>query len=317
MLLELDAAQGRGPDPAADRQSGRQRADPRTAQGLCGEPKGCSFRLRKRFVAVCSGANARRARPAAPRSSSRRCFRSRNSTRCSPATRRSKASLPTPADARGLRQALARIRRARAGGRDAIKAYRGVAAEIAGLEALIADPATDPEMRAMAAAEKPALEASARRARTGDQARAAAQRCDGRAQRHPRNPRRHRRRRGGAVRRRPVPHVRALCRQAGLEGRGDLGQRRHDGRLQGDHRGNPRPRRLRQAQIRIRRASRAARARYRGLRPHPYLDRHRRGAAGGRGSRHRHQRCRPQDRHLALRRRRRPARQQDRIRPCA
>ncbi len=74
-------------------------------------------------------------------------------------------------------------------------------------------------------------------------ARAAAQGRDGRAQRHPRDPRRHRRRRGRAVRRRPLPHVRALRRQAGLEGRGDVGERRHDGRLQGDHRRDQRARR--------------------------------------------------------------------------
>jgi peptide chain release factor 1 len=41
---------------------------------------------------------------------------------------------------------------------DGIKAYRGVGREIADLDALIADPATDPEMRALASAEKPALE---------------------------------------------------------------------------------------------------------------------------------------------------------------
>jgi peptide chain release factor 1 len=39
-----------------------------------------------------------------------------------------------------------------------IKTYRGVAAEIADLEAMLADPKTDAEMRALAAAEKPALE---------------------------------------------------------------------------------------------------------------------------------------------------------------
>jgi peptide chain release factor 1 len=40
----------------------------------------------------------------------------------------------------------------------AIKAYRAVLAEIADLEALIADPATDSEMRKLAEAEKPALQ---------------------------------------------------------------------------------------------------------------------------------------------------------------
>jgi peptide chain release factor 1 len=41
---------------------------------------------------------------------------------------------------------------------DAIKAYRVVVDEIAGLDALIADPSTDTEMRRMAEAEKPALQ---------------------------------------------------------------------------------------------------------------------------------------------------------------
>src|SRR4051812_21741565 len=42
---------------------------------------------------------------------------------------------------------------------ETIKAYRDLAGEVAGLESLLADPATDPEMRALAASEKPALEA--------------------------------------------------------------------------------------------------------------------------------------------------------------
>ncbi len=41
---------------------------------------------------------------------------------------------------------------------DAVKAYRAVAAELDGLDAMIADPATDAEMRAIAEAEKPQLE---------------------------------------------------------------------------------------------------------------------------------------------------------------
>ncbi len=41
---------------------------------------------------------------------------------------------------------------------EAVKTYRGVTDELAGLNALINDPATDPEMRTMASAEKPALE---------------------------------------------------------------------------------------------------------------------------------------------------------------
>src|SRR3954469_18021285 len=42
---------------------------------------------------------------------------------------------------------------------DAVKAYRSATAEIAGIDAMIADAATDPEMREMAEAERPALEA--------------------------------------------------------------------------------------------------------------------------------------------------------------
>src|SRR5882757_8405438 len=41
---------------------------------------------------------------------------------------------------------------------DAVKSYRGVVSEIEGLDALIADSATDADMRAMANAEKPQLE---------------------------------------------------------------------------------------------------------------------------------------------------------------
>ena len=100
---------------------------------------------------------------------------------------------------------------------------------------------------------------------------------------------------------------------AGLEGRGRRRERRHGGRLQGNRRRDQRPRRLRQAEIRIRRASRAARAGHRGAGPHPHLGRDRRGAAGGRGGRHRDQRRRSEDRHHAGAGRRRPARQQDRI----
>jgi peptide chain release factor 1 len=41
---------------------------------------------------------------------------------------------------------------------ETVKSYRSVAAELDGLAALIDDPATDPEMRTMASAEKPVLE---------------------------------------------------------------------------------------------------------------------------------------------------------------
>src|SRR5215475_4992308 len=45
---------------------------------------------------------------------------------------------------------------------DEVKAYRAAAAELADVDALIADPATDAEMRALAQAEKPVLEARRR-----------------------------------------------------------------------------------------------------------------------------------------------------------
>ncbi len=41
---------------------------------------------------------------------------------------------------------------------EAVKAYRGVLAELAGAEALLADPSTDPEIRGMAEAEREALQ---------------------------------------------------------------------------------------------------------------------------------------------------------------
>ena len=64
----------------------------------------------------------------------------------------------------------------------------------------------------------------------------------------------------------------------------------------------------------VRRASRAARAGDREPGPHPYLDRHGRGAAGGRGSRRPDRRGRSAHRRLPRLGRRRPARQQDRKR---
>ena len=93
------------------------------------------------------------------------------------------------------------------------------------------------------------------------------------------------RRRGGSVRRRALHRVPAICRAAGLALRGDgLRETELGGVKEGDGRDH-RPIRLRQAEIRIRRAPRAARARNRDAGAHPYLDHHRRRAAGSRGSR--------------------------------
>jgi peptide chain release factor 1 len=76
-----------------------------------------------------------------------------------------------------------------------------------------------------------------------------------RAQRLPRDPRRHRRRRVGAVRRRPGAHVPALLRAPGLAHRGVSAKAQRPGRLQGAGAAHRRRRRLRQL-----RSSRAATA---------------------------------------------------------
>ena len=64
------------------------------------------------------------------------------------------------------------------------------------------------------------------------------------------------------------------------------------GRLQGSHRRRSRARTSSPAQVRVRRAPRAARAGDRDAGPHPHLGRHRRGAARGRGGRRRDRRRR-------------------------
>ena len=91
----------------------------------------------------------------------------------------------------------------------------------------------DAEMKALAEDEIPALETRARRARRRDSRPAHPEGSERRPQRRPRNPRRHRRRRGGALRRRSVPHVLALRRAQGLEGRRAVDQRNRRRRPEG------------------------------------------------------------------------------------
>ena len=174
----------------------------------------------------------------------------------------------------------------------AITAYRAKERERADLTRMIDDPATDGEMRAMAREELDAAEAEAAAMWQEIRRLAAAQGRRRRRQRHSRSARRDGRRRGGFVRRRPLPHVSEICRVEALEGRSALHERRHGGRLQGDHRRDRRTRRLRPAQVRKRRASRAARAGDRDAGAHPHFRRHRGRAAGGAGDRPRHQRSR-------------------------
>ena len=114
---------------------------------------------------------------------------------------------------------------------------------------------------------------------------AAAQRPQRRSGRHHRDPRWHRRRGSRHLRGRPLPHVRALRRAATLEDRDAVGQRiGREGPARG-HLRDQRAGRLQPAQVRGRRAPRAARAGDRVERSHPHLDRDRGGAAQGRRGR--------------------------------
>ena len=104
--------------------------------------------------------------------------------------------------------------------------------------------------------------------------------------------RRHRRRRGRAVRRRPLPdaHCATPSSAASRPRRSTATGRRR--RLQGARLRDPRRRRLLRLQVRERCAPRAARAGDRDRRAHPHVHRHRRRAARGRGRR---PRDRPED----------------------
>ncbi len=85
-------------------------------------------------------------------------------------------------------------------------------------------------------------------------------------------------------------------------------------RLQGSDRLGLRPQRVRAPEIRIGRASGAARARDRGIGPHPYLGRDGRGAARSRGGRHPNRRQGPAHRRVPLERPGRPVGQHHRQR---
>ncbi len=195
-----------------------------------------------------------------------------------------------------------------------IDALRAAEKERADLKALLEDPTSDKEMIALARADLEALEPQARGARAATQAAASAQGFGRREERHPRGARRHRRRRGGAVRRRSLPHVHAAtpsCKGWKVEIISHVGERPR--RLQGGHRLDLGRGRVRAPQVRIGRAPRAAHSRDRDGRAHPHLGGHRRGAARGRGRRHRYPARGHPHRYHARGRRRRPARQQDGI----
>ena len=194
-----------------------------------------------------------------------------------------------------------------------IQALRKAEAERSELEALLADPAADKELAATGARGARRAGVAPDRARAGPAGAPPAQGCGRREERHHRGAGRHRRRRGGPVRRRPLPHVQPLCRAARLEDRDHLHLGERSRRLQGDRGLDLGQGRVRAPQVRVRRAPRAARSGHRDERAHSYLRRDGRGAAGGGGHRARHQARGHPHRHHARGRRRRPARQQDRL----
>ncbi len=105
----------------------------------------------------------------------------------------------------------------------------------------------------------------------------------------------------------------ALRRALQLAVRGDVGVRGRGRRLQGDHRARRGQGRVLEAQVRVgvHRVQRVPATEAQGrIRT---VDGDRRGAAGGRGGRRQDRREGPQDRHVPLERRRRPARQHDRL----
>ena len=121
--------------------------------------------------------------------------------------------------------------------------YKDLTRGIEESKALAADE-TDPEMLAYAKEELRKLEQRVARGRRRAEGPAAAQGSQRREERHPGNPRRHRRRRGHAVRGRDLPHVHALRRVAALEGGSavDVGVERR--RAEGSDRHHRRPARV-------------------------------------------------------------------------
>jgi len=113
---------------------------------------------------------------------------------------------------------------------DAVKAYRAANAELAGIDALITDPATEPEMRGMAEAERETLQA--RSFELAQQIRVALLPKDAMDER---NVVLEIRAGTGGDEAALSPATCSGCmnasRASGLEGRGDLSQRRHHGRF--------------------------------------------------------------------------------------
>ena len=180
---------------------------------------------------VASSASARSSRSSRPEA--RFVWRSAIGWRPpSPARKRSSARSPIRARSR-----LRAIRRARARTRrltpivEMGAQFERAENELAQVRELVSSD--DPELAAEARAEVERLEPVIAELEASLTPLLVAARSARRAHCDRRNPRRHRRRRGGALRRRPVPHVHALLRAARLAHRDHVALRRHARRHQG------------------------------------------------------------------------------------
>ncbi len=142
------------------------------------------------------------------------------------------------------------------------------------------------DMRELAAAEVPGLEAPGGGAARGRAPRDDPARGLGFAQHGHGDPGRDRGRGGRALRRGARPQLPEVRRLARLEGPADEQQPLGEGRSPGDRFPHRRNRRLQAAQVGERRPPGPARAGDRGERADPHLDRHGRGPPGGGGGRH-------------------------------
>ena len=141
---------------------------------------------------------------------------------------------------------------------EAFGEYRKAEGDVAAAEEMARDPA----MRDFAEDEMKAGRAAPGHARSGPAEHAAAARPQRRQEPLPRDPRRHRRRRERALRGRPLPHVHALRRAQPLAGRDRLRERRATpAATRKSSRASSGSGAYSQAQVRIRRPPRAARAR--------------------------------------------------------
>ncbi len=147
--------------------------------------------------------------------------------------------------------------------------------EVAELSALLSDPAADRDLRGLAEEELPEARKRLSEIEQAMRLQLLPKDAADERERHPGIARRHRRRRSRAVRRRSLPHVFALCRPAPLENRNHLNVGERSRWLQGGRCVDHRQRRVRAAEIRVGRASRAARARHGSGRTHPHVCRHR------------------------------------------